>query len=475
MSAPQWKTESHALQQSARFQSAKRELLAAIAEASERVRGIRPPSTDAGIADAYRQAIQQFNRDRGRDLYYPFLSSGIGHGPFVELLDGSVKYDLITGIGINLLGHTHPALIAEMIDGLAADVQQGNLQPGHEASELIRAILKRVGSESRLKHGWLTTCGTMANEIALKMARQKRAPATKVLAFRDCFAGRSTAMQEITDNAKYREGQPLYGEAYYLPFYSRARGLQGSIDDTLAAMREHLHRYPGRFCAMMLELVQGEGGFNYAPREWYVAVFEEAKKHGIAIWADEIQTFGRTGELFAFQTLGLAPYIDLVTVAKALQSSVVLYTEEYNPKPGLVAGTFSGASMALRASRRVLELLDDGQLGKDGRIARLSARFQQRLQAIQEKKQGITEIRAIGGMIAFQPFGGSADEVKAVLMKLFELGVVAFNCGHGPYLVRMLPPLVAMSEQDVDRVGDIIEAALRDVAASTAAGREKKS
>ena len=85
----------------------------------------------------------------------------------------------------------HPELIGEMIEGLGADVMQGNLEPGLEAKELLRALLSRVGAGSRLKHGWLTSCGTMANEIALKITRQKKAPATQILAFNDCFAGRS--------------------------------------------------------------------------------------------------------------------------------------------------------------------------------------------------------------------------------------------------------------------------------------------
>jgi acetylornithine/N-succinyldiaminopimelate aminotransferase len=463
-------TESKALQTSRRFQNAKAELLASIAEASQKVSGVRPAADAREFKEAreqYKQMLQDFQRNRGRDLFYPYLSSGIGSGPFIELADGSVKYDMITGIGINFFGHTHPALMAEMIDALPSDLMQGNLQPGYEASELVAAILGKVGAESRLKHCWLTTCGTMANENALKIIRQKKNPATKVIAFKDCFAGRSTAMQEITDNPGYRQGQPVYGEAYYLPFYDPKRA-HDSTQATIATLKEHLARFPGHFAALMLEIVQGEGGFNFAPREFYVSVFEEAKKAGLAIWADEIQTFGRTGELFAYQTFGLEKYMDVVTVAKMLQSSLVLFTEELNPKPGLVAGTFSGSSVALRASKKVLEILHgDGYLGKEGRINRLSARFAENFKRMSEStcKGMIGDHRNVGGMVALQPFGGAMDEVKATLMKLYDLGVVAFYCGHGPYLIRMLPPLGAMTEKDVDEVCRIIGEALCQVAA----------
>jgi acetylornithine/N-succinyldiaminopimelate aminotransferase len=463
--------ESQSLLSSSRFRAAKEELLQTILDSSKKVRGIKPSATGEA-REQYLKAIQEFNKERGRDLFFPFLASGLGAGPFVELMDGSVKYDMITGIGINFFGHSHPELMGELIDGLSSDIMQGNLEPGFEAKELLHAILSRVGQGSRLKHGWLTTCGTMANENALKIIRQKKAPATKILAFRDCFAGRSTAMQEITDNPGYRQGQPVYGECYYLPFYDPKKGLDASIQATLGEMKDHLARFPGKFAAIMMEPVQGEGGFNFAPREWYTRVFDEAKKAGLAIWLDEIQTFGRTGELFAYQTLGLSEYPDVVTIAKMLQAGALLFTEEYNPKPGLVAGTFSGSSTALRAGRRSLEILDkEGYLGKDGKINRMSERFAQNIKKLSEGqcKGMIADYRNIGGMIALQPLSGALDDVKAVLLKLFDLGVVAFYCGHGPYLIRMLPPLGAMSESDVDQVCELIGRAIVEAAATKGA------
>jgi 4-aminobutyrate aminotransferase-like enzyme len=458
-------TEATRLMGSDEFVRARDQLLAVVASATRGVAGIRGPRSES-LSQAYREAIGRFQKDRGRDLFFPFLASGIGHGPWVELADGSVKYDMITGIGISFFGHSHPELMRAALDATAADIYQGNLEPGVEVAELLRALLSRVESGSRLRHGWITTCGTMANEIALKIIRQKRSPATRVIAFRDCFAGRSTAMQEITDNPKYREGQPVYGETAYIPFYMPKLGLQGSLDLTLCALEDHLQRYPGRFAALMLEIVQGEGGFNFAPREFYIKVFEVAKRAGLAIWADEIQTFGRTGELFAFQKFGLGEWVDVVTAAKMLHSSAVLFSEEYNPKPGLVAGTFTGTSASLRVSKRVVELLDEGHYGAQGRIEKLSARFASNLERISNGScRGlIGEWRNVGGMVAVQPLSGSLDEVKAVLMRLFDLGVVAFYCGHGPMLIRMLPPLGAMEEGHVDEVCGLLERAILEVA-----------
>lgn len=464
-------TESSKLVGSTAFQEARDHLVTLVRQASSRITGVRPPASPAH-AEKLRHQLVQFQKDRGRDLYFPFLASGLGNGPFVELEDGSVKYDLITGIGIHFFGHAHPELMREALIATGADIYQGNLQPGDEARALLRAMLARV-EDSRLTRGWITTCGTMANEIALKIIRQKKFPASHVIAFQDCFAGRSTAMQEITDNPKYREGQPVHGEVHYVPFYQPKAGLEASVRATIDAMNAHLSAHPGKIAAIMMEPVQGEGGFNFAPREYYVTVFEAARSAGLAVWLDEIQSFGRTGRPFAFQTFGIQQYVDVVTTAKMLHASMVLFTDEYNPRPGLVAGTFTGTSASLRVARRILELLDGGFYGPDGRIARLSARFAANLAKMAEGScRGlIADRRNIGGMIAFEPFSGTAEDVKAVLMKLFDLGVVAFQCGHGPMLVRLLPPLGVMTEEQVDDACGIIEKALLAVAAERGAAK----
>lgn len=462
-SLTQWPSLARELLSSPAYEGARKTFVEAIMQGAARCKAIQPPRSEAAAQEAFSAYLKAFQTDRGRDLFYPYISSGLGQGPFVELIDGSVKYDMITGIGIHFFGHAHPELLREAADALVSDIMQGNLQPGHEARDLLRALLSRVGSQAKLKKAWLTCSGTMANEIALKIIRQKKFPATKVLAFQDCFLGRSTALQEITDNPGYRDGQPVYGEVQYLPFFDSDLSVQANIDRVLALMKFHLDRYPGRFCAITTELVQGEGGFNSAPREFFEKVFEAAKKAGLAVWIDEIQTFGRTGELFAFQKLGLDAWVDVVTVGKMLQACGLLYTEEYNPKPGLVAGTFSGSAVALRTARRTLELLDEGHfLGAGGRIETLSKRFESKLQALaQGSCQGkLSKIRAVGGMIGFAPGKGTLPEVKALLTTLFDMGLIAFYCGHGPYIVRMLPPLGAMTEAHVDDVCGLLEKGL---------------
>src|SRR3954470_1736639 len=118
------KNEASALRGSPAFISAKEGLIKSITEASSRVNGIKPGPSDSEARQMYLQTIQEFVKDRGRDLFFPFLASGLGSGMYVELADGSVKVDMITGIGINFFGHTHTKLIGEMVDALPSDIMQ---------------------------------------------------------------------------------------------------------------------------------------------------------------------------------------------------------------------------------------------------------------------------------------------------------------------------------------------------------------
>src|SRR5690606_34365246 len=136
-----------------------------------------------------------------------------------------------------------------------------------------------------------------------------------------------------------RQGQPTFDQVDHIEFYDDNLGLEKSIEKTSAQIDELVAK--DKYCALKIEMVQGEGGFNFAPDQYYQSIFEKAKSLGLAIWIDEVQTFGRTGELFAFQKFNCEKYPDVVTVGKLSQACFLLFSEQYNPKPGLVAGTFS--------------------------------------------------------------------------------------------------------------------------------------
>jgi acetylornithine aminotransferase len=124
---------------------------------------------------------------------------------------------------------------------------------------------------------------------------------------------------------------------------------------------------------MIFELILGEGGFYAGSRDFFSALMDILKRHSITVLADEIQTFSRTTELFAFQHFGLDDFVDVVTVGKSAQVCATLFTEEYNPRPGLLSQTFISSTSELFAARVIIRGLMEGDyFGADGKIARFT-------------------------------------------------------------------------------------------------------
>ena len=450
-----------------RVAEAKKLLLAAVADHSANLIGVRPPNPDAQTQ--FRQTIEKFGEIRGGSLYYPYLGSGIGRGPLVELADGSVKYDMISGIGVHYLGHSHPALIAASIDAALCDtIMQGNLQQNTESFSLSSSLLELANkNHPRLGHCFLTTSGAMANENALKLVFQKNSPAARVLAFEHAFAGRTMALSQITDKAAYRAGLPTVLNVDYIPYFD-ADHPQESIAAAVATLRQHLSRFPKQHAVMCMELVLGEAGYFPGHADFFRAIIELLKKNDIAVWCDEVQTFGRTSQPFAFQHFGLDSLVDIVTIGKLTQVCATLFTDAYKPKPGLISQTFTGSTSAIFAAKTILDVMQREKLfGPGGKIDRLNGRFTSRLKAISERHPNwIRGPYGIGAMIACSVFDRAEAKTKIFLQKLFENGVISFIAGSDPVRVRFLMPVVAMTEADVDRVCEIIEKTLAECAAA---------
>lgn len=451
-----------------RVAEAKRLLAEALRDAQAGLTGVRPP--DPALRQGYLETLARFGALRGAPLYYPYLGSGLGKGALVELADGSVKYDFITGIGVHYLGHNHPALLEAGVDAaLANTVMQGNLQQNVESEALSRRLLEGANKRgAKLAHAFLTSSGAMANENALKIAFQKRPGSDRMLAFAHCFAGRTLALSQITDKAAYRQGLPETLAVDYVPFYDEARPAE-STAAAVAALREHLDRYPGRHAAMIFELIQGEGG-GYAPgsAEFFRALIAPLKAAGVAVHFDEIQTFGRTSELFAFQHFGLDDAADIVTLGKLSQACATLIRAEFQPKPGLVSQTFTAPSIAIRSALAILDHIEgNGLLGKDGKIMRLSRHFAGKLADLARRRPDLAAGPfGLGGMIAFTPLGGHPDKVAKYLKKLFEAGVIGFIAGGTPAKARFLLPVGGIEEADIDAAFPIVERVLAETAAA---------
>lgn len=434
-----------------------KELTQEVVDKSQSLRGIKDAKPElVAAADSKKTLIAKL---RGRPLYHPYIGSGAGCGPYAEIEDGSVKLDLINGIGIHIMGHSHPKLIETAIRASMSDIiMQGNLQPNAEYVSMSERLVNVASKNSRLRHAWLATCGTMANENALKIARQKNTPAKMIIAFKDAFAGRSTMMAEITDNSAYKVGLPTYNDVLRLPFCS-PKSNKSCHEEVLNKLKEYYGTHGKDIACLVFEPMQGEGGFRYGTREFLIPILQFCRDYKIAVWADEVQTFARTGQLFAYETLGIGEYIDICTIAKTIQAGATLYTEEYNPQPGLIAGTFSGSTVSLAVGDEIIRILtEEGFLGPEGKIQKIHNNFVGMLNELAESscKGLLADADGLGLMVAVTPYDGSKQKTEELIKRLYKNHLIAFSCGKDPYRIRFLIPAV-MEDKDIEVAKRIIE------------------
>lgn len=457
------KLAGHELYASEEVKKLINDLVTQVEKQSSQIKGPRAPEDE--FKKTSDELVESIGKWRGRPLFYPYVGTGVGHGPYVELEDGSVKLDLVNGIGIHILGHSHPVVVKAALEGALSDmVVQGNLQANREYDRFGRKMVELASRGSRLRHAWITTSGSMANENALKIVRQKKTPARKIIAMKAAFAGRTTMMAEVTDNPSMRVGLPEYHEVLRVPFYDKKD--PKSIEASLQELKRHWEENKDDICAFMFEPMQGEGGYKVAPREFFVPLLDFCRDKGIPVWADEVQTFCRTGQFFAYETLGLGDYIDVCTVAKTIQNGVVLYTEEYNPQPGLIAGTFAGSSAALSAGHAILEHMDKNKyMGDDGKISEIHKSFISMLNRLNETtcKGLLQNAEGLGLMVAVTPLDGSKEKMTELLKVLYKNGLMTFGCGKGPFRLRFLLPAV-MTAEDINVASEIIEKSVQELA-----------
>lgn len=448
-----------------RLEKAKQLIKEALTEHQGNLTGIKPANPE--LKESYEALLKKVANYRGGALFYNYLGTGIGNGPLVELADGSVKYDFITGIGVHYMGHSHPGVIEAQINGAISNtVMNGHLQQNVDTAKLLE-----IFSEQACKYGagvknvFLSTSGAMANENAFKMIFQKRSPASRFFAFEKCFAGRTLGMAWVTDKAAYRAGLPKTIDVDYIPFYS-ADDHKGSIDRAVYAMKKMLTRYPNQYAGFIMELIQGENGSWVGNQEYFEALIQVCKDNNISAMIDEVQTFARTEELFAFQYFKLDKLVDVVTVGKNSQVCATLFNDEHKPKPGLMSQTFTGSASQISAAYYVIDqITTGGYLGKEGKIERLHARFKGNLEKIAKKHPNkLCGPYGVGAMVAMTAFNGDEPKTKAFTIKLFENGVISFMAsGHPNARVRFLMPVMAVEERHIDEVCEVIEKTLNEM------------
>ena len=299
------------------------------------------------------------------------------------------------------------------------------------------------------------TTGAEATENAVKLARAHTGRSA-VIAFAGGFHGRTMLTMALTGKTlpyKKKFG-PMMPEVFHLPFPVADHGV--TVADSLKAL-EFLFRAdvePERVAAIMIEPVQGEGGFYEAPTELLVALRKICDQHGIVLVADEVQTgFARTGKMFGIEHSGVEP--DMITIAKSMAggfplSGVIGRAEIMDSaEPGGLGGTYAGSPVACAAALAVLDVMAEEKLL--ARANAMGARIKARLATIAARNDvvPITAIRGNGAMIGFDivksrgSYEPDADATKRVTTAALEGGLILLSCGVFGNVIRILVPLTA--------------------------------
>jgi len=388
-------------------------------------------------------------------------------------VEGRRYIDFAAGIAVLNTGHNHPrvraAAIAQIEQFSHVCFQVTPYEPYLALAERLNAVVPTKGPRKTL----FVTTGAEAVENAVKIARY----ATKrsgVIAFAGGFHGRTFMAMALTGKVSpYKLGfGPLPAETYHLPFPNPLHGV--TLDDSLRSL-DTLFRSdldPGRVAAIVIEPIQGEGGFHVAPPALLRRLRSLCDEHGIVLVVDEIQTgFARTGQLFACEHAGIEP--DLITMAKALGGGFPLAavtglaTTMDSVGPGGLGGTFGGSPVGCAAGLAVLKVIEEERLIERARA--IGDILRERLGMFAEQSRGaIAEVRGMGAMMAIELVqrGESscvpdADRTKAVIARAAQHGLVILSCGVWSNVIRLLPPLTA-SDTVLQEGLDRLERALRD-------------
>ncbi|WP_408057894.1 4-aminobutyrate--2-oxoglutarate transaminase [Undibacterium rugosum] len=374
------------------------------------------------------------------------------HADNAELWDveGKRYIDFASGIAVMNTGHRHPTIIAAIQEQLAHFTHTAyQIVPYGSYVELAERINHLTPGQHAKKTAFFTT-GAEAVENAIKIARAATGrPA--IIAFSGGFHGRTMMGMALTGKVDpYKLGfGPFPADVYHAPFPNQLHGV--SIEQSMEAIQQLFKADvdPKRVAAIILEPVQGEGGFTVAPPAFMKAVRELCDQHGILMIADEIQTgFGRTGKLFAMEHYDVVP--DLMTMAKSLAGGMPLSgvcgrTEIMDaPGPGGLGGTYAGNPLAVAAALAVLDVIESEQLNE--RANELGTQLRQHLEQARCEVPYIAEVRGLGAMIAVEfhhPETGKPDAAfaKKVQAKALEEGLLLLTCGTYGNVIRFLFPL----------------------------------
>lgn len=388
-------------------------------------------------------------------------------------VEGRRYIDFAAGIAVVNTGHSHPRIQA----AVAAQLERFShtcamVTPYESVVELAEKLVALAPGNGPKKAMFVTT-GAEAVENAVKIARA-HTKRSGVIAFNGGFHGRTNLAMGLTGKvAPYKAGfGPFPGEIYHLPYPNAYHGVTEA--QSLKALDElfHCDIEPGRVAAIIIEPVQGEGGFYQAPPSFLQKLRTLCDQHGILLICDEIQTgFARTGKLFATEYAGIEP--DLMTMAKGIAggfplAGVVGKADIMDASnPGGLGGTYAASPLACAAALEVLKIIEEEQLC--AKALALGELMNKRLSELQARyPRHIGQVRNLGAMVAMELIhNGDVDQpnpelTKAIVAKGIEKGVILLSCGVRGNVIRFLPPLTSPLEV-VNEGLDLLEQVLADL------------
>jgi 4-aminobutyrate aminotransferase/(S)-3-amino-2-methylpropionate transaminase len=371
-------------------------------------------------------------------------------------VEGRRYIDFAGGIAVLNTGHVHPRVKAAVAAQLEAFSHTCFMVTPYAVAVELAEKLNRVVPGSGPTKSIFVTTGAEAVENSIKIARAHTGRSA-VIAFGGGFHGRTFMAMALTGKvAPYKAGfGPMPGDVYHAPFPVPYHGV--SVQQSLEAL-EHIFKYDveaARVAAIIVEPVQGEGGFYVAPAEFLQALRRLCDQHGIVLVIDEIQSgFARTGRMFAIEHSGIEP--DLMTLAKSLAGGFPLAAVVGKasimdaPGPGGLGGTYAGSPIACAAGLAVLEVIESENLCARAEV--IGATLTGALRELQREIPAIGEVRGLGAMVAMElvrnrdPHAPDADLTKALVKRAAEKGLVILSCGLYGNVIRFLVPLTAPDE-----------------------------
>jgi 4-aminobutyrate aminotransferase len=430
------------------------------------------PRARAVIERDARVVSSSYTRD------YPLVIAR-GEGAYVEDVDGNVFLDCTAGIAVTATGHSHPEVARAVTEQARKFLHMSGTDFYYEPQVQLAEELSAVAPMAGPHRSFFGNSGTEANEAAIKLARYST-KRQHVIAFLGAFHGRTMGSLSATaSKLPQRRGfGPLVPGFVHAPYANCYRCPVAATPETcgvecLRFIEEQLLVHlvsPDEVAAVLVEPIQGEGGYVVPPDAFHQRLRELTAQHGMLLVVDEVQSgMGRTGRMFAIEHTGVQP--DVVTMAKGIASGLPLgvttaRAEVMSWPPGTHASTFGGNPVACAASLATLSLLRNGLVAN---AATVGAHLMAGARALAEKHALIGDVRGRGLMVGVELVRDRRTKERAtterdrVVRECFARGLLVL--GAGPNAIRLSPPLVLTKEQADVALG-ILDQALAAVKAS---------